>query len=118
VPELALGVRGGHLVAGERVHRDVLAGGDLVEGGEYRRRRADRVHQADAEQAFGPDLAGEQRAVDVPERVERGRDQIDVVREELGHFGVRGIRRQRDATLDVAQERHVRVAYPDQPRQQ
>ena len=45
VPELALDVRRGHLVAGERVNRDVLARGDLVVRGEHRGRRADRVHQ-------------------------------------------------------------------------
>ena len=44
--------------------------------------------------------------------VQRGRDQVHVVRQELRHLRGR-LRRQRDAALDVAQERHVRMAHCD-----
>ena len=48
--ELALQVAGWHGVHAEAEHRDVLRRGDLVVRGEHGGRRADRVHQPDAEQ--------------------------------------------------------------------
>ena len=99
-----------------RVHGDVLGRGDLVVRGEHRRRRADAIHQARAEQAFGADPPGQQRAVDVPQGVQRSRDEVDVLREEIRHLGVGRVRGQSDRALDVAQERDVRMADPDLSR--
>jgi parallel beta-helix repeat protein len=118
VAELPLDMRPGHLVPGERVHRDVLSRGDLVVRGEHRGRRADHVHQAHRQQAAGGDPAGQQRAVHVPQRVQRGRDQVHLVSQELGDLGIGRVRGQGDGPLDVAQERHVGVAHRDQLRDQ
>src|ERR1017187_7154756 len=115
VPELALDVGRGDHVTGERVDRYVLARGDLVVRREYRGRRADRVHQSGTEQAPRGNPAGQQRAVYVAQGVERRRDQVDVMGEELGHFDVGRVRRQRDGPLDVAEERHVGVTDRDPP---
>jgi hypothetical protein len=50
---------------------------------------ADLVHQAYAEQAVRGHAAGEQCAIDVAQRFERGRDKVDVARQEVGDLLVR-----------------------------
>ena len=95
------------------MHGDLLGRSDLVVRGEHRRRWADAIHQAGAEQAFGADPPGQQRAVDVPQGVQRDRDEADVLCEEIRYLGVGRFRRQRDRPLDIAQEWDVRVADPD-----
>ena len=119
MPELAFRVSLGPAVPAVGIDRDLLVGRvDLVVRGVHGRGRADVVHQPDADQRRGRDPAGEQRAVDVAERVQRLRDELDVLGQELRDLGVGRMRRERDRPLDVAQERHVGVAHGHHVRPQ
>src|SRR6201999_952416 len=89
VLQLWLGVRVRHAVPAVRGHDDVLVRRDLVIGGEDRGGRAELVHQPAADQRRRRDPGGEQRAVDVAQRVQGGVDECDVLREELRDLRVR-----------------------------